>query len=69
MQVEEETVRPFLYRLGRAQGQLAAVIAMVEAGCDCKDVVTQLAAASCMNDRPRHSGVHATGEGTGRRRR
>lgn len=33
-------------RLRRAQGQLGAVIAMVEAGRDCEDVVTQLAAVS-----------------------
>ncbi|MFB6712934.1 metal-sensitive transcriptional regulator [Streptomyces sp. NPDC056237] len=54
-------MRPVLNRLGRAQGQLAAVIVMVEAGRDCKDVVTRLAAVSRMTDRPRHSGVHATG--------
>ncbi|MFD3658168.1 metal-sensitive transcriptional regulator [Streptomyces sp. NPDC058620] len=51
MQVEEEAVRPVLNRLRRAQGQLAAVIAMVEAGRDCKDVVTQLAAVSRALDR------------------
>ncbi|MFB7187128.1 metal-sensitive transcriptional regulator [Streptomyces sp. NPDC056178] len=67
-------MRPVLNRLGRAQGQLAAVIAMVEAERDCKDVVPQLAAASRMNDRPRLSGVHATGvhatgEDADRRRR
>jgi DNA-binding FrmR family transcriptional regulator len=33
-------------RLRRAQGQLAGVIAAVEAGGSCKDVVTQLAAVS-----------------------
>ncbi|MEU6879438.1 metal-sensitive transcriptional regulator [Streptomyces sp. NPDC046712] len=51
MQVDEESVRPVLNRLRRAQGQLAAVIAMVEAGRDCKDVVTQLAAVSRALDR------------------
>ncbi|MFI8437905.1 metal-sensitive transcriptional regulator [Streptomyces sp. NPDC079020] len=51
MQVDEETVRPVLNRLRRAQGQLAAVITMVEAGRDCKDVVTQLAAVSRALDR------------------
>ncbi|MFI5877609.1 metal-sensitive transcriptional regulator [Streptomyces sp. NPDC051445] len=35
----------------RAQGQLAGVIAMIEAGRDCKDVVTQLAAVSRALDR------------------
>ena len=40
-----------LNRLRRAQGQLAAVIAMVEEGRDCRDVVTQLAAVSRALDR------------------
>ena len=40
-----------LNRLRRAQGQLAAVIAMVEEGRDCRDVVTQLAAVSHALDR------------------
>lgn len=40
-----------LNRLRRAQGQLAGVIAMIEAGRDCKDVVTQLAAVSKALDR------------------
>ncbi|MFE2560779.1 metal-sensitive transcriptional regulator [Streptomyces sp. NPDC059352] len=51
MQVDEESVRPVLNRLRRAQGQLAAVITMVESGRDCKDVVTQLAAVSRALDR------------------
>ncbi|MEV3858946.1 metal-sensitive transcriptional regulator [Streptomyces sp. NPDC050095] len=40
-----------LKRLRRAQGQLNGVIAMIEAGRDCKDVVTQLAAVSRALDR------------------
>ncbi|HET7018303.1 MAG TPA: metal-sensitive transcriptional regulator [Streptosporangiaceae bacterium] len=40
-----------LNRLRRAQGQLAGVIAMVEDGRDCRDVVTQLAAVSRALDR------------------
>lgn len=40
-----------LKRLRRAQGQLGGVIAMIEAGRDCKDVVTQLAAVSRALDR------------------
>jgi DNA-binding FrmR family transcriptional regulator len=40
-----------LNRLRRAQGQLAGVIAMVEQGRDCRDVVTQLAAVSRALDR------------------
>ena len=40
-----------LNRLRRAQGQLAGVIAMVEDGMDCRDIVTQLAAVSRALDR------------------
>lgn len=40
-----------LNRLRRAQGQLCAVIAMVEDGRDCRDIVTQLAAVSRALDR------------------
>jgi len=40
-----------LNRLRRAQGQLAGVIAMVEQGRDCREVVTQLAAVSRAIDR------------------
>ena len=46
MKVDDETVGAVLNRLRRAQGQLAAVIAMLESGRDCTDVVTQLAAVS-----------------------
>lgn len=38
-------------RLRRAQGQLGGVVRMIEAGRDCEDVVTQLAAASRALDR------------------
>ena len=38
-------------RLRRAQGQLAAVITMVESGRDCRDVVTQLSAVSSALDK------------------
>ncbi len=40
-----------LNRLRRAQGQLGGVIAMIEQGRSCKDVVTQLAAVSRALDR------------------
>lgn len=49
--VAEEATTAVLNRLRRAQGQLAGVIAMIEAGRDCKDVVTQLAAVSRALDR------------------
>jgi len=51
MQVDDEALSAVLNRLRRAQGQLAGVIAMIEAGRDCKDVVTQLAAVSRALDR------------------
>lgn len=43
--------RKIANRLKRAQGQLAAVIAAVEAGNDCRAVVTQLSAVSAAIDR------------------
>ncbi|MBO1332889.1 metal-sensitive transcriptional regulator [Streptomyces sp. VRA16 Mangrove soil] len=49
--VTPEATDAVLKRLRRAQGQLAGVIAMIEAGRDCKDVVTQLAAVSRALDR------------------
>ncbi|MFR0355664.1 metal-sensitive transcriptional regulator [Streptomyces sediminimaris] len=48
---EAESWAEVLNRLRRAQGQLAAVITMIEAGRDRKDVVTQLAAVSHALDR------------------
>ena len=48
---DEDSVKSVLNRLRRAHGQLAGVIAMIEAGRDCKDVVTQLAAVSRALDR------------------
>lgn len=43
--------RKVVNRLRRAQGQLAAVIAAVESGGECRDVVLQLAAVSKALDR------------------
>lgn len=51
MKIDEEGTGPVLNRLRRAQGQLAGVIAMIESGRDCQDVVTQLAAVSRALDR------------------
>ncbi len=51
MAVDEDAAQSVLNRLRRAQGQLSGVIAMIEAGRDCKDVVTQLAAVSRALDR------------------
>ena len=51
VQLDPESVRPMSNRLKRAQGQLAAVIRMLDAGQDCEAVVTQLAAVSKALDR------------------
>ena len=51
MKLDDVAAGAVLNRLRRAQGQLAGVIAMLEAGRDCKDVVTQLAAVSRALDR------------------
>ena len=51
MRIDEEVTGPVLNRLRRAQGQLAGVIAMIESGRDCQDVVVQLAAVSRALDR------------------
>jgi DNA-binding FrmR family transcriptional regulator len=48
---DEDSIAAVLNRLRRAQGQLAGVIAMIEQGRECKDVVTQLAAVSRALDR------------------
>ena len=46
MQLDDQAVRTAVNRLRRAEGQVAGVIRMLEAGRDCKAVVTQLAAVS-----------------------
>jgi DNA-binding FrmR family transcriptional regulator len=51
MKIEEQATGSVLNRLRRAQGQLAGVIAMIESGRDCAEVVTQLAAVSRALDR------------------
>lgn len=48
---DADAQRRIVNRLKRAQGQLAAVIGEVEAGGECRDVVTQLAAVSKALDR------------------
>ena len=51
MRVNEDAVGDVVKRLRRAEGQIRGVIAMLEAGRDCADVVTQLAAVSRALDR------------------
>ena len=46
MQLDPDATRTAIARLRRAEGQIGGVIRMLEAGRDCKDVVTQLAAVS-----------------------
>lgn len=51
MQIDDEISGDVIARLRRARGQIDGVIAMIEAGRSCKDIVTQLAAASKAIDR------------------
>jgi len=51
MQIEADTVEDVVRRLRRAEGQIRGVIAMLEDGRDCADVVMQLSAASRAIDR------------------
>lgn len=51
MQLDPEELDPVIKRLRRAQGQLAAVIRMIEEGRECRDIVTQLSACSKAIDR------------------
>jgi DNA-binding FrmR family transcriptional regulator len=44
--MDEAAKKQIITRLRRARGQIDGVIAMIEAGRGCRDVVTQLAAAS-----------------------
>lgn len=51
MKLEHDEVKGAIARLKRANGQLQAVIRMLEEGEDCERIVTQLAAASKAIDR------------------
>ena len=51
MQIQQDAVDDVVKRLRRAEGQIRGVIAMLESGRDCADVVTQLAAVSRALDR------------------
>jgi DNA-binding FrmR family transcriptional regulator len=51
MQLKPTDAAEVTRRLRRAHGQLAGVIAMIEAGRECAEVVTQLAATSRALDR------------------
>jgi len=49
--IDEEEARQIINRLRRARGQIDGVIAMIEDKRPCRDIVTQLAAASRALDR------------------
>ncbi|MEU4160413.1 metal-sensitive transcriptional regulator [Actinoplanes sp. NPDC026670] len=51
MEMSPVLLKDALTRLKRAQGQLGAVISMIENGEDCRRVLTQLAAVSSAVDR------------------
>jgi DNA-binding FrmR family transcriptional regulator len=51
VKVDFEALGDAVVRLKRAQGQIGGIIQMIESGRDCKDVLTQLAAASRALDR------------------
>ena len=51
MKLESDQLSSVVTRLKRAQGQLGGIIAMIEAGRDCEDIVTQLAAVGKAVDR------------------
>ncbi len=51
MRVDDTVTGDVIRRLRRAEGQIRGIIAMLEQGRDCADVVTQLAAVSRALDR------------------
>jgi DNA-binding FrmR family transcriptional regulator len=51
VELDEQVAKEITNRLRRARGQIDGVIGMIEAGRPCRDVVTQLAAASRALDR------------------
>lgn len=51
MDLDPTEMTPVINRIKRARGQLDGVLRMLEAGRDCEDVVTQLAAVSRALDR------------------
>ncbi|WP_028477192.1 metal-sensitive transcriptional regulator [Nocardia sp. CNY236] len=46
MRLEPEEMKAVITRMKRAHGHLASVIRMMEAGSECEDVLTQLAAVN-----------------------
>lgn len=46
MKLDDETLDPLLKRLARAEGQVRAVRRMLEEGKDCREIITQVSAAT-----------------------
>ena len=51
MELNPDEMGAVANRLRRAQGQIGGILHMIEQGRDCKDIVTQLAAANHALDR------------------
>lgn len=51
MELDKDEMAKVSNRLKRAQGQLTAVVRMLDEGRDCEDIVTQLSAVSRALDR------------------
>jgi DNA-binding FrmR family transcriptional regulator len=50
MNLDEETMDGLLNRLSRIEGQVRAVRAMIENGRECREIITQVSAASTALD-------------------
>jgi len=51
VELDEDVLADVVKRLRRIQGQVGGLVQMIESGRDCKEVITQLAAASRALDR------------------
>lgn len=51
MVIDPAELESTLKRLKRVQGQIGGIVAMIEQGRDCREIVTQVAAASKALDR------------------
>ena len=60
VELRPQGMGPIVKRLRRAQGQIGGVLRMIEAGRDCEDLVTQVAAVSRALDRAGYA-IIATG--------
>ena len=60
VELTRENMGTVVNRLRRAQGEIGGVLRMIEAGRDCEDIVTQVAAVSRALDRAGYA-IIATG--------